>query len=106
MDISAIDQLRHLAVKEGEQQCADMAAVDIRIRHQQDLVVARARDVEIVLAFFGVLAWSSNAGPKGLDQRTDLLAVEHFFEARPLDVQNLPLQRQDRLESPLEPLLG
>ena len=83
-----------------------MAAVDIRIRHQQDLVVARARDVEIVLAFFGVLAWSSNAGPKGLDQRTDLLAVEHFVEARPLDVQNLAFQRQDGLEPTISPLLG
>src|SRR5207245_8715885 len=83
-----------------------MAAVDIRIRHQQDLVVARARDVEIVLAFFGVLARSPDAGPKGLDQRADLLAVEHFVEARPLDVQNLAFQRQNSLEPTIAPLLS
>ena len=40
------------------------------------------------------------------DHRLDLVAAEHLVEARLLDVQDLALDRQDRLEAPVAPLLG
>ena len=40
------------------------------------------------------------------DHRLDLVAAEHLVEARLLDVQNLALDRQDRLEAPVAALLG
>ena len=44
--------------------------------------------------------------PSAAIMRLDLVAAEHLVEARLLDVQNLALERQDRLEPPIAPLLG
>jgi hypothetical protein len=40
VDVAPFDQLRHLAVEEGQQQRADMRAVDVRVGHQDDAVIA------------------------------------------------------------------
>ncbi len=40
------------------------------------------------------------------DHGLDLVAAEHLVEARLLDVENLSFDRQDRLETPVAPLLG
>ena len=45
-EMAALDDLRHLAVEEGEQQRADMGAVDIGVGHDDDLVIAKFVDVE------------------------------------------------------------
>ena len=74
-----------------------MRAVDVGVGHDDDAVVAQLGDVEIVLA---------DAGAEGGDQGADLLGGEHLVEARLLDVENLALQRQDRLELAVAPLLG
>ena len=89
-DVAALDQLRHLAEEEGEQQGADMGAVDIGVGHDDDLVVAQLVGVELVLA---------DAGAERGDQRADLLGAEHLVEARPLDIEDLAAQRQHRLVS-------
>ena len=39
------------------------------------------------------------------DHRLDLVAAQHLVEAGLLDVQDLALDRQDRLEAPVAPLL-
>ena len=65
--------------------------------HDDDLVVAELRDVEVVLA---------DAGAERRDHRLDLVGGEHLVEARLLDVQDLALERQDGLELPVAPLLG
>ena len=41
-DVAAVDQFAHLPEEEGEQQGADVRAVDVGIRHDDDLVVAAA----------------------------------------------------------------
>ena len=53
--------------------------------------------VEIVFA---------DARPQRRDHRPDFLVPEHLVVARLLDVQDFALQRQDRLEPPVPPLLG
>ena len=42
VDEALLHQLRHLAEEEGQQQRADVRAVDVRIGHDDDLVVASA----------------------------------------------------------------
>ena len=64
IEVAALDQLRHLAEEEGQQQRADMGAVDVGVGHDDDLVVAQLVDVELVLA---------DAGAQRGDQRADLL---------------------------------
>ena len=88
---------RHLPVEEREQQRPDVAAVDVGVGHQDDLVVAELLDVEAALA---------DAAAERGDERADLGAREHLVEARALDVQDLALERQDRLKLPVAPLLG
>ena len=48
----------------------------------------------------------ADAAAERRDHRLDLVAAEHLVEARLLDVQDLALDRQDRLEPPVASLLG
>jgi len=97
VDEAALDQLRHLPVEERQQQRADVRAVHVGVGHDDDLVVARLLDVELVVA---------DARADGGDHRADFLVAEHPVEARLLDVEDLAAQRQDGLELAVAALLG
>jgi hypothetical protein len=97
VDVAALDQLGHLAVEEGEQQGADVGAVDVGVGHQDDAVVAQLLGLVVVLA---------DAGAERGDQGGDFLALQQLVEARLLDVEDLALERQDRLELAVAALLG
>ena len=60
-------------------------------------MVAELLEVEVL---------DADAAAERRDHRLDLVAAEHLVEARLLDVQNLALERQDRLEAAIAPLLG
>ncbi len=94
-EVSAIDELFHLAVEEGQKQGPDMRTVDIGIGHDDDLVVADLEGIELVLA---------DPGAEALDQRTNLLRRQHAVKTRLLDIEDLAAQRQDRLKSTVPPL--
>ena len=94
--VAGVDQLGHLAVEEREHQGADVGAVDIGVGHDDDLVVARLLDVELL----------ADAGSDGGDQRADLLVREHLVDAVLLDVDDLAAQREDRLGVAVAALLG
>ena len=46
VEVALLDDLRHLAEEERQQQRADVRAVDVGVGHQDDLVVAELADVE------------------------------------------------------------
>ncbi len=96
VDVAGLDQLRHLAVEEGEHQGADVGAVDVGVGHQHDLVVARLFDVELL----------ADAGADRGDQRLDLVVGEDLVDPRLLDVDDLAAQRQHRLGVAIAALLG
>ena len=50
IDVAALDELGHLAVEERQQQRADVRAVDVGVRHDDDAVIAEVREVELVAA--------------------------------------------------------
>ena len=50
IDITALNQLRHLAEKERQQQGANVGAVHIGIGHDDDVVVAQFVDIELSAA--------------------------------------------------------
>ena len=91
------DQRPHLPEEERQQQRADMAAVDIGVGHDDDAVIARLVRLEILAA---------DAGAERLDQRADLGRGQHLVEAGALDIEDLALERQDRLEAAVAALLG
>ena len=96
VDVAAIDQLRHLAVEERQQQRADVRAVHVGVGHDDDAVVPELVDVEVL---------GADAAAERGDHRLDFVAAEHLVEARLLDVENLALDRQDGLETPVASLL-
>ena len=63
IDVTPLDQQRDLPVEERQQQCADVTAIDIRIGHDNDAVIAQLIDVE----FF-----PADAAAERGDQRADL----------------------------------
>ena len=65
-----------------------MRAVDVRIGHDDDAVIAQ---------FIRVVLIAADAAAKGGDQRRHFLGREHFIEAGFLNVEDFTLQRQDRL---------
>jgi hypothetical protein len=64
VEMAAVDDLAHVAVEERQDQRADVRAVDVCVRHDDDLVVAELRDAEVV---------RTNARAEGGDHQADLL---------------------------------
>ena len=80
IDIATLNDFGHLAVEEGQEQGANVRAIDVGIGHDDDAVVAEL--VWIVFFFADAAAQSSNQG-------CHFLAGEHFFKTGFFHVQNL-----------------
>ncbi|MBG9887331.1 hypothetical protein ABE10_12570, partial [Bacillus toyonensis] len=63
VDEPGLDETAHVAEQQGQQQRGDVLAVDVGVRHQDDLVIARLLQVEVL----------ADARAEGLDHRLDLL---------------------------------
>src|SRR5918998_918518 len=94
--VAALEELRHVPVQERQNQRADVAAVLVRVGHDDYLVVADVRYVEVL----------PDARAYGRDHRLYLDVGENLVHARLLDVQDLAPQGQDRLKVSLPTLLG
>src|SRR5579871_912924 len=94
--LAVFDQRRHVAIQEREEQRSDVGAVHVRVRHEDDPVVAPLVKVEVLV----------DAGAERGDHRADLLVPQHLVHARLLDVQDLALNGQDRLEVAIAAGLG
>src|SRR5439155_22197126 len=91
VDATLLHQRPEMAIEEGQEQGADVRAVDVRIGEQDRLAVAQLFRVEIV----------ADARAERDDERLDLLVREHLVGARLLDVEDLAAKREDRLEAPV-----
>ena len=97
--MAPVDQRLHLPVEEGQQQGADVLAVDVGVGHDDELVVAELLDVEAVLALPMPVPMAA--------MRVRTSSLERILSSRAfLDVEDLALERQDRLETPVAALLG
>ena len=96
IEMTCVDQVRHLPEEEGQKQCADVGAVHIGVRHDDDLVIPQFRQIEFV---------TPDPGAQRRDERADLVGRQHPVEARPFDVQDLAPKRQHRLVLALASLL-
>jgi len=79
VDEAGLDQLGHLAEQERQREGADVRAVDISVRHEDDLVVAGVLDVELL---------ADTRSERG-DQRLNLVVLQHLVDPRLLDVEDL-----------------
>src|SRR5256885_1723815 len=88
VDVPAVDQFLHVAEEKRKQQRAYVAAVYVRVGHQNNFVVAQLAGVEIVFA---------NARAQRRDDGANFLVAEHLVVTRLLDVKDFAFERQDRL---------
>src|SRR6185312_13290852 len=95
--VAALNQLIHVAEEEREQQRANVRSVHVSVCHQDHLAVAQPRRIEIFLA--DTRAQSRDHGP-------DLFVAQHLVVAGLFYIQDLALERQNRLETPVPALLG
>ena len=77
VEVPAGDQGLHVTEEEGEQERADVRAVNVGIAHDYDAAVAELGQVEVFADTY--------AG--GCDDVFDLFVAEHFVEAGTLDVE-------------------
>ena len=82
-------QRTHIAEEQGGQQAADVGAIGVRIRHENDLAVAGSIDIEA----------TSRPGPHHLDDGGALGVAQHVRLGGLLDVEDLAADGQQRLES-------
>ena len=73
-----------------------MRAVDIGIRHDDDLVIAELRDIEVIV----------NAGTKRRDHRTDLRITVYSVQTCFFHIEDLAAERQDSLRSAVSGCFG
>ncbi|MNJ11609.1 hypothetical protein D3C77_57880 [compost metagenome] len=96
-DVATLDDLRHLTVEEGQQQGSDVRTIDVRIRHDDDVVVTQLVRVVLVATY---------AAAQCRDQGAHLLRGDHLVETGLLHVQDLALERQYGLVLAVATLLG
>src|SRR5436305_3718610 len=82
IDVAALDQDRHLAIEEGEQQRAYVTSIDIRICHYNYTMIPQLIHVEIV---------APDAAAQRRDECSDFRRREHLVEASLFDIENFSL---------------
>ena len=97
VDVSFLDQFAHVAEEECEKKRANVAAVHVRVGHENYFVVAQLCGVEIILAY---------AGAERSDDGANFFVAEHLVVPRLFDVQDFALEGQDRLIAAVAPALG
>ncbi len=88
-NFAARDELLHVAEEEGEQQRADVRAVNVGVRHDDDLAVAQLGQFE-VFAF-------ADAGADGGDHSPDFFVAQHLVVTGLFDIEDLTFEGQDGL---------
>ena len=88
VEVTTFDQLWHLTEEERQKQGPNVRPVDVRVGHNDDLVVAQFVDVKLV---------TSNARAKRHHKVTDFLGAEHTVKTGAFNVEDFTLERQNRL---------
>ena len=97
VDAALPDEFGHLAEEEGEEQRADVGAVDVGVGHDDEFAVAQFFDIEI---------GGADAAGQGLDDGADFLVAEHFVDAGLFDVEDFAFDGEDGLEDAVAAALG
>src|SRR6202522_977106 len=97
INISFFDQLAHVAEEKSEQQRANVAAVHVRVGHENNFVIAQLAGVEIILA---------DPGAERGDDAANFLVAEHLVVAGFFDVEDLAIEGQDGLVAAIAAAFG
>jgi len=101
VQITVLNDLRHIAEEERHNQCVDVRTIDIGIGHDDNLVVTQFFNIGL----FTVILGSDSDTQCGIDV-TDFVTFQRFVIHRFLNIQNLTAKRKDCLEHTVTSLLG
>ena len=93
--MAVLDDLWHLTIEKCENQGSDMGPIHIRIRHDNDFMIAKFLNLKITFA---------DSRPQGGNNRLDFLIGKHFIKAGLFHIEDLPLEGKDSLRPLLPPL--
>ena len=96
VDAAGVEQAGQVAVEEGQEQRGDVVAVAVGVGQEDDLAVAEAGRVEVLV----------DAAAEGADEVGQLLVVEQLGLVGLLGVEDLAAQGEDGLDVAVAPLLG
>src|SRR5207249_8468627 len=86
---------RHLAIEKSKKQSADVRAVNVRVGHDDDRMIAQ---LGRIIIFFDPCAQCHN-------HQADFLKREHFVETHLLDIEDFSLEQENHLVTPISSLL-
>ena len=89
-EVAFVDDARHVTEEEGQQQGADVGAVEVGVGHQQHPVVAQLGDVEML----------AEADPDSLRDLATAVAADGMARQRALVLQRLRRVGVDVIEAP------
>ncbi len=95
--VAPFDQFGHLSIEEGEQKCANVRTVHVRICHDDDLVVADFVDVKIV---------NTDACTNCRDESSNLVVVQNLVESGLFHIQHLAAKWKNGLSFAIAALFG
>src|SRR3989338_10353675 len=93
VDVSAFYQWLEVPVEESEKKGANVRAVHVGI----------CRDNYFVIAEFFYIEYIADCSAESNDKILDLLRGKHLINARALNVEDFPAERQDSLYAPVAP---
>src|SRR5256884_3866175 len=88
VDVASIEERTHVTEEQGEEERRDMLAIHVCVGHRDDLVIPDLRGIELL----------ADARADRGDEGADLLVFQHLIHPGLLDIQDLPAEREDRLE--------
>ena len=109
VNFAGAHQLGHLPIEKCQQQRANVRAVHVRVRHDDDAAVAQFGNIEARFVFRArrpIFFRFADAGADGGDHRLDFVVLQKLIDARFLDVDQLAANRQDRLVTAVATLFG
>ena len=81
--MTLLDEFRHKTVQECQHQGSNMRSVDVGIRHDNDLVITKLRNIEILM----------NAGSECRDHCLDFSISVNSVKTGLLNIQDLAAKR-------------
>ena len=96
INIAVLNKRAHIAEEERQKQRADMRAVDVGIRHNDDFVITKLGNVKII----------ADAGAERQNDRRQFIVADNFVDAGFFDVEHFAPKRQNRLNVAVAPLFG
>jgi len=86
-----------MAIEEGQEQRPNMGSIHVGVGHDDDAMITE---------FLNIVVFFADAGSQRGDENPDLFIGQHLIETGLLNIEDLPFNREDRLDRTIPALLA